>query len=182
MGRFSVLMTAEVAPGRGGGTQSPIGRPWFVQAAMINRKCLVSWIPGVNLLYHVLVEHIPTRDSIIEMMNLIALLDALMLSVVCGYPSWASYDDLEEANNRFRNEWRCHYWYGIDNISTHYPNKYFSMCVARNMTIANVMLGLALVVNVMTYMSLTTLGGDQSDATDAQVKRWWRNGGMFTMI
>ena len=44
----------------------------------------------------------------------VALLDALMPSVihsvVVGYPSWADYDQVELANERFRTTWKCHYW------------------------------------------------------------------------
>lgn len=134
-------------------------------------------IPIINYIFDMLFDTTPQFADIERLLNIIALISALILSVSAGLPTAVSYDELVAADLRFAPDdtvsagYSCYYSSQID---PHYAVNQFSFRV----TLSDMCLSLCLIGVIVVYVSLSSLDvlqlGEKHPVNQAKMFIWWR--------
>jgi hypothetical protein len=72
-------------------------------SCMSTIRSKVLWIPIINFFFEVFFDEPPNREQLQKMLEIIALVDALLISVVCSIPGNVTFDEIQSAMQRFNN-------------------------------------------------------------------------------
>mmetsp|Transcript_10211 Transcript_10211/g.16871 ORF Transcript_10211/g.16871 Transcript_10211/m.16871 type:complete len:410 (-) Transcript_10211:134-1363(-) len=61
----------------------------------------IRYVPGINLFYDLLFDETPSPENIKDLLNLVGLVDALMISIVITYLTAVEYDEMIQLDERF---------------------------------------------------------------------------------
>lgn len=129
--------------------------------------------PLVNLVYDFLFDDPPTADLLEKTLNAFALVCALMLSVVLGVPGSFSVDELENANERYREAALNGYCSLVSPGDVNYE-KYgakYSDRLLHAYHMATVFMSISLLITVLVYTFLST----HDFAKDTKgFECWWK--------
>jgi hypothetical protein len=131
----------------------------------------VDWgnVPIVNFFYDI-VNDAPSHDEMRELINVIALLGALMLGMACGITGSVSWGDIEEMAEIVQ---ECYY--------PGETKRAVSLRLAEYSIIGTALLFASLIGVVVVYTSLCTVGFGKIPKRDVQraMDIWWASGGNF---
>ena len=145
----------------------------------------VRYVPVVNMFYDLLFDATPSPDSIKELLNLVGLIDALMLSIAIGYLTAVEYDELVELDERFMDlpegNSTGYYdsYYGEDTVGglqfNHVrgaPSTEYAIACIKSISFLFASLSLSL----MAYTDLVNkdFNGETAAKTEELVTAWWR--------
>lgn len=126
---------------------------------------VIGQIPVVSFLYDLVFDNTPTYDDVEKILNVLALLSALLLSVSGGMAGAIDYDQLEAFNDRVK---------GTCLEKFNFP----SQLGFRSM-MTDTALGMCIFLVVIVYLAMTALGSrDTGNRTEADFQRaleiWWK--------
>jgi hypothetical protein len=76
----------------------------------VSSNSVLEVIPFISFFYALLKPEVPHFDILTELLNVIGLLSALALSIAASIPGSVSFEELEEANQRFTEPPYSCYW------------------------------------------------------------------------
>jgi len=128
---------------------------------------LLLKIPVVNLVYDVLGDRLPPSSAELkEVLNLMGLLGALMLTISMALPGTISYEELKSTQERFNNASSA--YSGIPDMSN---NNAIDSLVYYT-TVSTNLLGASLVATLLMLVNLSATGGRCREFYKPYVK-WW---------
>jgi len=136
----------------------------------------LSRVPILNM-FVLMFDQGPSFQTLEKELNMIALMAALLLTVSMAIPSSVEYSELVEADARWQSTQYLAYF---ANFFVSDSNHKMSDLLLERMAMMNTSFLLNLVGVLVVYMSLSCMGGSESELDEA-VKDWWP-AGRFVMM
>jgi hypothetical protein len=151
---------------------------------------LVNWIPFVNVFFDG-VDSTPALEDLYNLLNLLLLVDALMISLAIGFPGIYGYDDLIEAVARFNgaagddDEYDINRYYHqwcmkTQNTNGDFPKDKCGWALIQAFTYQSTlsisMLGGAMLGCLVIYLCLciSDWDGPKDDSAYNMLREWWK--------
>lgn len=145
----------------------------------------LRYVPVVNMFYDLLFDATPSPESIKELLNLVGLIDALMLSIAIGYLTAVEFDEMVELDERYmglpegNSTGYIDAYYGKDTIGglqfNHErgaPSTEYAIACIKSISLLFASLSLSLIA----YTDLVNkdFNGETAAKTEELVASWWR--------
>lgn len=127
------------------------------------------YVPLVNYFYFIFIDSITTEESVESVLNTIALVGALLLTVSCAVPTAVNFEELTRADAVYDPlTCRCNCPTARSTAYNVFEDTRVSVMLAHRSQVATFTLGLAVLGAALLLLSVKSLD------SKASFQRWWK--------